>query len=177
MKTRAKLERNAVQYASQSPVRFYELAGVIVELHDDDTAAFRPLADRLSTSIRRLFYLLEVGRLISKYGIEQADAERVGWTKLQIIARHLSTADDADEADLWRFIDMALHTTAHALPAALKGRRNAKSRAVVFRLNMGARAELNEALLAFGAKQNGRQYAGKERALVKIVRAAMRERE
>jgi len=39
-----------------------------------------------------LFYLSNVGRLLDNYGITDEQAERIGWTKLQIVARHAATS-------------------------------------------------------------------------------------
>ncbi len=71
---------------------------------------------------------------------------------------------------------LALTTKAHDLARVLSGRKVAPTRAVQFRLNLGARAELGEALIEYGAKRSSRGYVNKERALIAIVRRAMADK-
>ena len=53
-------------------------------------SAIQDLPTETGMSRRRLYYLLEVGQFIRDWKISQDAAEKVGWTKLQIIARHVS---------------------------------------------------------------------------------------
>ena len=71
------------------------------------------------------------------------------------------------------WLSLARQHTVSSLPKALRGRRVVEKRAVVFRLSIGGRAELNEALLAFGAKATQRGLVDKEKALIRILRTAM----
>ena len=124
-------------------------------------------------SRRRLYYLLQVGRFIEDRTISQADAERVGWTKLQIIARYTENEPRTSAQDIQSYVQAASATTAYALAVTLRQGRAIPKKAVVFRLNLGARAELREALATFGAKSRGKGMILKEKALMKIVRTAM----
>ena len=124
-------------------------------------------------SRRRLYYLLDVGRLVDRYAISKADAERVGWTKLQIIARHVSIGKQVSPNEIAEWIALAKQATVRALPGALRGDGPNPTRGVVFHLTKKERVELKDALLAFGAKPARRGLAGKEQALTKIIRAAL----
>ena len=68
---------------------------------------------------------------------------------------------------------MARKTKAHSLAKVLRGEEPAPTRAVMFHLDTDARSELNLALVAFGAKLTHRGLAGKDGALIKMVKAAM----
>ena len=85
----APIEKHPViELAREPSINFYELSLGIASLHDADTSLFRQLPRETGMSRRRLYYLLDVGRLIAGTKMTRSDAEAVGWTKLQIIERH-----------------------------------------------------------------------------------------
>lgn len=70
-------------------------------------------------------------------------------------------------------LSVAKANTVRSLPEALAQQNPIKTRAVVFHLPIGARAVLNEALVAFGAKPTHRGLVGKDEALSRLVLFAM----
>ncbi len=168
----SQLKKQAVELAGRPTLNFFELAGLIADLHDRDPALIVSLPQESGMSRRRLYYLLDVGRLIEAHEISNADAEEIGWTKLQIIARHMGKTDAANTPHLTDLLGIASEHKARDLPAVLRGKRVAPKRIVHFYLNLGARAELREALLKFGAEPVGKGLRNKEAALVRLVRAA-----
>ena len=144
---------------------------MIVALYVRDDV--KQLPQETGMSRRRLYYLLEVGQFIERWGICEAAAANVGWTKLQIISRHAGNDESKSAKDIEAYLEAASVTTAYALSTTLRQGRAVPKKAVVFRLNVGARAELREALAAFGAKSRGKGMILKEKALIKIVRTAM----
>lgn len=78
-----------------------------------------------------------------------------------------------DARSLRKLLELARATKAHLLAKALRGGEVLDRRAVQFRLEMAERAELNEALLAFGAEPRRRGLALKEQALLRMVRKAV----
>lgn len=102
-------------------------------------------------SRRRLYYLLEVGKFVKERTVNQADAEKVGWTKLQIITRHVNQSSLTD-AEVAEYVKLALATKAYALRQALREGVSVSKRTAMFRLSDDANNELSEALIAFGAE-------------------------
>jgi hypothetical protein len=166
------LRRRAARLASEPALNFFELAGLIAALHDANPGTLRDLEES-GMGRRRLYYLLEVGRFIDQQGIRKAEADRVGWTKLRIVARHLREADSSHD-DVKACLELAVRTRAHSLAQVLRGRRVPRKRVVSFVLTTAEKAQLSEALLAYGAERWGRKgLKNKERALIKLVQAAM----
>lgn len=144
------------------------LAALIVTLHSKE--AFQDLPAKTGMSRRRLYYLLEVGQFIGKWGLSKVEAEQVGWTKLQIVARHVQQSGGTVK-DVARHVELATRTRAYVLAQALGGHDPAAKYAVVFRLSAEAKTELTEALVANGAKRGPRGLSQKAEALMGIVRA------
>ena len=173
-----KLKGRSIELARQPSVNFYELSVLLAELADAPYVGLvEDLPNETGMSRRRLYYLLAAGRLIVEQGISKAQAEEVGWTKLQIIARYLNNSTTVPTAaQLESYLDVARKTTAHSLMQTLKeGTADGKT-AVVFRLSPGIVWKLNDALLAFGATQDHRGFKGKEGALASILAAAMKSK-
>lgn len=175
MKALRAAKMKAIQLASKPALNFFELAGLITALHEADPAELRDLPTEGGMSRRRLYYLLSVGQLIRKYTINKAEAEQVGWTKLQIIAHFVAEKGDATDDQLAAYMNLALASKSHPLAQLLRGRRVPHRRAVQFKLSLRAGDELNQALFSYGAKRRnkGKSLLKKEAALIAIVRAAM----
>lgn len=161
------------QLAREPALNFYRLAIALSVLHHEDLAALQGLPEQTGMSRRRMYYLIDVGNLIRDHRLTETNAAAVGWTKLQIIARHVSRIGETSPEELAAYLRLAEDTQARMLAKKLAGGRVVRKSGVQFDLNMGARAELHEALLAFGAERTHRGYVKKETALIKIVRAAM----
>ncbi|GAC1582179.1 MAG: hypothetical protein NVS3B5_16500 [Sphingomicrobium sp.] len=168
------MRKKATRLAQQPTVNFYELAGLLVKLQDEN--AIHDLPAETGMSRRRLYYLLEVGRFIKDWNVSQAEAEKVRWTKLQIIARHVNPG--ATGKEVAKYMEMAKKPTtkAYALAEALASGVVTTKVTAMFRLTAEAKAELTEALTAFGAEHARTGLSNKEQALTLMVRAAMRGR-
>lgn len=118
-----------------------------------------------------MYYLLQAGHLIHDRGMSKDTAEYIGWTKLQMIARHVSLADGGVPAEEFkRLLALATEHKARDLAAALSGKKVVQKRVAQFYLSKRERALLNKALVMYGATERGRQLTGKEAALVEILR-------
>ena len=159
-----------VRLASEPALHFFELAQVLTKLHDTDPRLLRDLPDTSEISRRRMYYLIRTGTLLRDKRVSREQAETIGWTKLQIIARHMHKAGSS--FDFQELLDLASKHNARDLPAALRGGKVVPRRVVHFYLNVGERAELNEALIEYGAKRARRGLSSKEAALIRLVRAA-----
>ena len=167
-----RLKGQTIQLAREPALNFFELAKLITDLHAADAGLLRDLPQQTGMSRRRLYYLLAVGQLIADQAITQIDAEAVGWTKLQIVARHLLASGESTPDHIGSLFRMARETRAHALAETLRGEFFKRTRAVMFHLDDDARSELNLALVAFGATKTHRGLTGKQSALIKMVCAA-----
>lgn len=174
MKRLTKLKEKAIKLASQPALSFYELATTLCELHDEDLSHLKDIPIGNGKWQRKKYYLLQVGGLIREHKISKAEAEAVGWTKLQIIARHLNSGEGRPEC-LHQYMEMAKKPQARSrwLADELAGNKVPEDQAVQFNLDEKAKAELEEALTAFGAEQAPRGLVNREGALLKMVRAAM----
>ena len=93
-----------------------ELALALADL-DDEPRAVAAFITTMPTKWRTTYALLEVGRWVRHTGLEMDRCERIGWTKLAILARHRAgrPLKKANRTEL----DMAEKRTAAELPAAL----------------------------------------------------------
>ena len=174
----ADLKSEVMQLAKQPAMNFFELASALSKLHRRDPEALRDLPDRSRLSRRRMYYLLQTGELIRGKHIGRKTAEYIGWTKLQILARHVADAEaDAGrpmrKADFTELLALASEHKARDLAAALDGKSVVKKTVAHFYLTARERTQLDEALVVYGAEKQGGGLVGKERALMTIIREAM----
>lgn len=167
-----KLKRRAVGLAGNPALNFYDLALSLAELHEADRSISATILPSLGMSRRRLYYLIDVGRLIIARDLSKAEAEAVGWTKLQIITRHLIASGGTDDDAFAEYLDLAKSTKARDLQRVLEGQQPRNTRVEVFHLKPRERDNLRNALVAFGAKSTPTGLVGKEKALMRIVGAA-----
>lgn len=167
------LEKRVVRLAEKPALNFFDLAGLLKALHDDDPSSLRFLPRKMGITLRGLYYLLDVGRLIEEYEIDRSDADAVGSTKLQAIARHVVTTGKASREEVASYIELAKVTRSHLLRATLRQGRVSVTRAVTFRLGTEDRSELNSALVTFGAEPARKGLAKRDEALMSLVMAAL----
>lgn len=169
------MKRKAARLARQSSLDFFQLARHLSELHDSGRTALKDMESSSGLPRRRMYYLVEVGDLIRKYDISKTRADKVGWTKLQIIARHLRKSEKP--TNLNELLELASATKAHDLATLMQGRKGAATKAVQFNLSANMRAELDKALLAYGAKRARGGLIRRETALIRVIRTAMDKRQ
>jgi hypothetical protein len=176
--TPGEITERAMALAAVPGKSFYDLARDLATLHAHQPSVVTKIGTANGHSARRMHYLFEVGQFIQKTGISKDVAERVGWTKLSIIARHTKDADSLSGAAVSALIALAKQSTAHNLPDALA--QNAApataDRAILLHLTPDQYEVVEAALIAFGAKRKGRGLAGKEVALAAMARAVNKRR-
>src|SRR3546814_15611862 len=111
----AQLKRKALAFASNPSKNFYDLARSLYPLHCISPASLKEIGKATGMSPRRLYYLAGVGRMLDHYAIEKSQVEKVGWTKAQIIARHIADTSDVSSAQLAEWLELAAATTARDL--------------------------------------------------------------
>jgi len=173
MKGLEALKEEVVALAREPSLRFFDLAVKLDALHETgDPSLLADLPSLSGIRRRRMYYLLEVGRLIRQQKLSQGDAAALGWTKLKVIARHLS-GQEVSEHQLRDCIKLARGIPARSLSRALCGQQVPRDCAVQFTLGEKAKAELETALLAFGATRSGNGLIGREAALARILATAL----
>ena len=168
------MRRQIVHLLAEPNLNFFELSVGLARLHKHNQSMVSEIVAQTDKKLRRrLYYLLDAGRLIEKGKLSQAQAERVGWTKLQIIARLEPDLDNVSEQQLRSWLEIAPNVKVRFLRETLAGLEPTATRAVVFHLNDEDRATLNDALMAFGAEAARRGLRNKEEAIMRLTKAAM----
>ncbi|MDR1945988.1 MAG: hypothetical protein LBQ51_02320 [Desulfovibrio sp.] len=72
--------------------------------------------EHLGMDPRVAYSMVDIGKLIRKFGIEVEQAQRIGWTKLAVV----STAIRGKTEDISRYLEMAENMSREALKDALK---------------------------------------------------------
>ena len=168
------LQQAALRLAMKPTKSFVAFARALYAAHRENRTFLNTVERDAEISRRALFYLLNVGEFLLDYSVSDTDAERIGWTKLQIVARHVGGDTKVGKRMIQRYLTIAEHTTAHRLPAALNNQdadRTVASRAVLLRIPADAYPALENALLAHGAEKQGRGLVGKEVAIMALVQS------
>ena len=144
-------------------MEFGRLLASEVDQNDPSTADLVVLAKRIGCSVRTVHYAIGVYRLAQRLGLTPREVTQIGWTKLAVVAA--SNQGITTKTDI---LALCQGRTVTQLRAALSGIFGAV-KTVVFTLNKGQRAQLDEALVRFGANRYGRSIRGKEQALMSIL--------
>lgn len=170
----ARLKQLAVALAKKSTKSFHAFSSALWMAHSNNPTVMHEVARVAGIKRRALFYLSDVGGFLTEHNITEDQAERIGWTKIQIVARHIRRDTKVGKRLIQRYLTIAEHTTAHRLPAALKNQdadRTVASRTVLLRIPADAYPALENALLAHGAEKQGRGLVGKEVAIMALVQS------
>ena len=172
------LRRKVLQLAKEGTKNFYDLARFLAPLHDLRPALLKKVEEHSNLRRRTLYYLVDVGRMLRNYHIDKAQAERIGWTKLQILARHLDKIGDVSPTELASLLEMAAkkEVKVYELPSVLAGRTGkTRRRTVLLRLSPSEYDDFAEALVRYGAIRKGRGLLNQKKALMKLIRAALEQ--
>lgn len=167
-----RLKQNTLALATKSTKSFHAFACALWTAHKNDPAFLYEVEEAAKFKRRALFYLSNVGGFLTDYSITETQAERIGWTKLQIVARHVGGDTKVGKRMIQRYLELAEHTTAHRLPAALNSQdadHAVPSRTLLLRIPADAYPTLESVLVAYGAQKQGRGLVGKEQAIIALV--------
>ena len=134
-----------------------------IDHRDAGTADLVKLTRRIGCSVRTARYVADVYRLAQKVGLSRREVTEIGWTKLAVVAA--ATGGKATKSELLAYCAGRTVTEVRAALAGVGG----AVKTVVFTLNKGQRADLDAALVRFGARRSGRSIQDKEQALMKII--------
>lgn len=147
-----------------SKSRLLEAASLLRTVREDNPDEFRTVAQKLRIGLRKAHHLAQIDKVFEKMAIPVERAQRLGWTKLSIIAAHRKTHTIDD------LIDVAESCTAHELKMHIRdGKFDPDGRTVVLHFSKEQYALLDEALRSKGAEPHSRGLLGKEAALMRLV--------
>jgi hypothetical protein len=81
---------NALELSANVPDNFMVLGEALAQLYDLDPELFRQLAAKSNMGLRRAYYLIEVSRTVEALAIPRDQLGKIGWPKLQLVAKHLT---------------------------------------------------------------------------------------
>jgi hypothetical protein len=84
------LYEKAFELSANVPDNFLELGRALTQLYDRDPNLLRQLAAKSNMGLRRAYHLVEVSRTFEPLVIPRDQMRKIGWPKLQLIAKHLT---------------------------------------------------------------------------------------
>ena len=146
---------------------FLTLAANLRLLYETAPDDFRELAKHKLLGRRKAYYLVQIDRVFGADKSMHVRLNRVGWTKLQIIAPFVTKDNRA------ALLALAEAHTAVNLKAIVRGQAPILGgRTVVLHFTKKQFAAFAAAILAHGAVKNGDGFADKEQALIKALQPA-----
>lgn len=172
----SQLKRKVLLLANRPSRNFYDLALSLSTLHEIKSASLEAVKHGSDLKRRTLYYLVNVGQFLRRYHVGKAKAEQIGWTKLQILARYLGDERHVSTDTLSALLDLVADTKTRDLPLALKGTLPSRpKRTILIRLTANDYKLVAQALLKHGAVRKGRGLINQEKALMGLVRAALKK--
>ncbi|MGC2782912.1 MAG: hypothetical protein WA397_03565, partial [Roseiarcus sp.] len=84
------LYEKALELSANVPDNFLELGRVLSRLYYRDPNLFRQLAAKSNMGLRKAYSLIEVSRTFEPLAIPRDQLRKIGWPKLQLIAKHVT---------------------------------------------------------------------------------------
>lgn len=163
----AKTMKEAVRLSARPNDTFPELARCLADLYVQDPSFLPKFVTKSGMGKRKAYYLIELGQRLKGIGVSDARLRRVGWTKMQVCAGHLTRANVRD------MLKQAEDTSAEGLKVIVRGEcPRGKIHRVLLNFNSAEFRELKVAILANGGRPSSRGMAAKEAAIINIVRKA-----
>jgi hypothetical protein len=136
-------------------------------LYQRDPAELQSVIRAGALSRRTAYYLLKVGQLIRAAKLSTSQAERIGWTKLQIIGDKLNGKNAA------RLLKLAEENNAQELKRLVReDSPKQKPHCLLLYFGTDQYRQFRRAVLRHGASSAGRGLVGKEEAIMRIIRLA-----
>lgn len=163
----AELKARALELASRPEENFLELAKCLRMLNEIDRTQFRRVYEKLSLGKRKAHYLVEINRQFEGSKLPKSRLNNIGWTKVQIIGKHL-TRKNAD-----KLLRLAEKHTVHDLKLLMQGKKPMpKIHCVQMYFNPHQYRAFEKAVVHHGAVRRGRGLVNKEQALVQLISRA-----
>ena len=151
----------ALLLVSQIDEKFIELGSHLRNLQENEPEEFQALLSQPQLGRRKGYYLVEIDRAFAGLGVSEKRLSKIGWTRLQIIARHV-TSDNCE-----KLLQLAETYTAKNLEKIMRGEEPILGGRTVLLFFTGEQfAAYSQAILTHGAIANGEGFIGKEAALI-----------
>ena len=145
---------------------FLELGKSLRQLMDRDPDLFQQFIRKSNLGRRKAYYLVEVSRIFDPLPIPRARLRKIGWTKLQLIARHV-TPNNLDV-----LLQLAEDSAARQLERRMRGEKPlGNAHCVLMYFSPKDYAELEDVLVKHGGVRSGRGIQNKEEAVLRMVHA------
>ena len=155
----------AMGLSKQVEDNFLELGKSLRQLMDRDPDLFRQIIQKSNLGRRKAYYLAEVSRIFDPLPIPRVRLRKIGWTKLQLIAKHV-TPNNLDV-----LLQLAEDSAAKELERRMHGEKPlGNAHCVLMYFSPKGYAELEDALVKHGGVRSGRGIQNKEEALIRLVR-------
>src|SRR5271166_1279646 len=155
----------ALSMAKNVEDNFLDLGRQLRQLQDREPELFQKIVEQSDLGRRKAYYLVEVSRTFDPLPISRNRLKKIGWTKLQLLAKQI-TKDNAQE-----LLALAEENTTKQLEKLMRGEKpidNAHCMLMYFSPKQYKVVE--EAMLANGGVKSGRGVVGKEEALVRALK-------
>lgn len=144
---------------------FLELGKSLRRLQDHDPELFHQFVASANFGRRKAYYLVEVSRIFDPLTVPRAKLRKIGWTKLQLIGKHV-TPNNLDA-----LLHLAEECNAKELERLMRGEKPlGNARCVLMYFSPKQYDELEDALVQHGGVRRGRGVENKEVAMISIVR-------
>jgi hypothetical protein len=150
---------------------WFELSRELERLHRRDSTKFKDIIREGTLGYRTAYYLRDVGHLIRFAKLSKSEAERIGWTKLQIIGPWIDGRNSAELLGVAR--DNSVHEVKRRI--AKKGRK--KPHCVLLYFTTTQYDQFRAAMRRHGAEKarggrSGRGLVGKEEVILQVLEQA-----
>ena len=146
---------------------FLELGRSLRRLFDMDRGLFKQLIKKRNLSRNKARCLVNVSKVFDPLPIPRSRLRKIGRTKLQMIAKHVTPENMED------LLQLAENCSAQRLERTLRdGTHCEKTRRVQMSVTAAEYKELEDALVQFGGVRSGQGIKHKEVALMNMARAA-----
>jgi hypothetical protein len=144
---------------------FLELGKSLRQLRDRDPELFHQFVASANIGRRKAYYQIEVSRTFEPLAIPRARLRKIGWTKLQLIGKHLNP-DNQEE-----LLTLAEEVNAKELERLMRGEKPlGNAHCVLMYFSPKQYAQLEDALVKHGGVRSGRGIQKKEEAMLSMVR-------
>jgi hypothetical protein len=144
---------------------FLELGKSLRRLQDHDPELFQKIVAKTNLGRRKAYYLVEVSRTFDPLTVPRAPLRKIGWTKLQLIGKHV-TPNNLDA-----LLQLAEESNAKELERLMRGEKPlGNAHCVLMYFSPKQYAQLEDAMVKHGGVRSGRGIQNKEEAMLSMVR-------
>jgi hypothetical protein len=115
----------------------------------------------------KAYHLIKISQKFERIGLPEPQLNRLGWTKLEIVGRHITKPSAS------KLMALAEKYKAKDLEAAiLSDGLSKRTQSVLLFFTSNQHRKFTSAIVRFGATRSGRGFIGKEEALIAIIQKA-----